>query len=103
MAKRKYRQGPFTNAEIAHIKKGFPEKTALDIALALNRSLNSVKAQLRKLGLRRQPRPKWSKTQIGKIRKLYPTTSTSQIANQLGFTLSQTKRKAMELGLKKRR
>ncbi len=102
MAKRKYRQGPFSDAEVRLIRRLFPQTETLEISGRLNRSNTSVKVKLAELGLRRQYEHIWSKREIALLKRLYPTTSASAIANQLDLKPSQVRRKARELGLEKK-
>ncbi len=102
MAKRKYRQGPFSDDEVRLIRQLFPKTETVEMAARLNRSLTSVKAKLRELGLRRQSDHIWSKQEIALLKRLYPTTSASAIANQLGLKPSHVRRKVRDLGLKKK-
>ena len=92
---------PFSNAEIALIKRLFPKTETLEIADRLNRPYWLIKAKLRELGLSRMKKREWSKEQIKRLRKLYPTTSAATIANELGFNLAQVRGKAKELKLKR--
>jgi hypothetical protein len=102
MAEKKYKQGPFLDAEVELIRRLFPKAETIEIAARLNRSNNSVRAKLRELGLRRQPEIIWSRQETALLKKLYPTTSTWALANQLGFKSFQVRRKARELDLKKK-
>ena len=102
MAKRKYKQGPFSDDEVELIRRLFPKTETLEITARLNRSNNSVKAKLRELGLRRRSENIWSSQKIALLKKLYPTTSTRAIANRLDKSMPATYRKAWELGLKKK-
>ena len=102
MAKRKYKQGPFSDDEVELIRRLFPKAETLEIAARLNRSNSSVKVKLRELGLRRQSENIWPRQEMALLKKLYPTTSTWALANQLGFKCFQVRRKARDLGLKKK-
>ena len=102
VAKRKYKQGPFSDDEVELIRRLFPETETFEIAARLNRSNDSVKAKLRELGLSRQSENIWSRQKIALLKKLYPTTSTRALANRLDKSMPATYRKAWELGLKKK-
>jgi len=102
VAKKKYKQGPFSDDEVRLIRRPFPRTETLEIAARLNRSNNAVKAKLRELGLRRQSENIWSSREMALLKKLYPTTSTSAIANRLDKSPAATYRKAHDLGLKKK-
>jgi len=102
MAKRKYRQGPFSDAEVRLIRRLFPKTETVEMAARLNRSLTSVKAKLRELGLYRRSENIWSKREIAQLKRLYPATSMWTIANQLGLKFSHVRRKARQLRLRKK-
>ncbi len=102
MAKRKYKQGPFSDDEVELIRRLFPRTETLEIAARLNRSNDSVKAKLRELGLSRQSENIWSSREIALLKKLYPTTSTRALANRLDKSLRAIYHKAWDLGLKKK-
>ena len=102
IAKRQYKQGPYTRNEIALLKKEYPAESAVLMAYKLNRSLISVQRELRRLGIGRRKKSEWSPAQLRLLRSAYKETATWEIANRLGKTPSEVKRKAAALKLKKR-
>ena len=54
IAKRPYIQGPYSKAEIALLKKGYPATSAVVLAGKLKRTLVSVQKQLREMRIGRR-------------------------------------------------
>ena len=102
IAKRTYKQGPFTKQEIAILKSRYPATTGVVLAGMLNRSLVSVQRQLREMGIGRREKSGWTPKQLNVLRKLFRDSATWEIANRLGKSPSEIKRKAASLRLKKR-
>jgi hypothetical protein len=101
IAKRPYIQGPYSKAEIAFLKKGYPATSAVVLAGKLKRSLVSVQKQLREMHIGRRKESGWTVAQLGFLRRNYKETATWEIANRLNKTPSVVKHKAAELKLKK--
>jgi hypothetical protein len=101
IVKRPYKQGTYTKQEVALLKKEYPVKSAVVLAVKLKRSLISVQRQLRRLHIGRRRQSSWTPKQLKLLRKIYKATATWEIANQLDKTPSEIKRKAAELRLKK--
>jgi hypothetical protein len=101
IAKRPYKQGAYTKQEIALLKEQYPAISAVSLAAKLKRSLVSVQKQLRKMGVSKRKKSRWTLRQRKLLRRIYKTTPIWQLANQLNKTPSEIKRKAAELGLKK--
>lgn len=99
--KRPYKQGTYTKQEVALLKKEYPAKSAVVLAVKLKRSLISVQRQLRRLHIHRRKKSSWTPRQLKLLRRIYKATATWEIANQLDKTPSEIKRKAAELHLKK--
>ena len=102
IAKRPYKQGPYTKQEIALLKKEYPATSAVVVASKLNRSLISVQRELRQLGIGRRAKSSWTPAQLKLLRSAYKDTATWEIANRLDKTPSEVKHKAAVLKLKKR-
>jgi hypothetical protein len=94
-------QGPYSKAEIAFLKKGYPATSAVVLAGKLKRSLISVQKQLREMHIGRRKESGWTAAQLGYLRRNYKETATWEIANKLNMTPSVVKHKAAELKLKK--
>jgi FixJ family two-component response regulator len=99
--KRPYKQGTYTKSEVALLKKEYPAKSAVVLAVKLKRSLVSVQRQLRRLHIHRRRKSSWTPRQLKLLRRIYRDTATWEIANQFNKTPSEVKRKAAELRLKK--
>jgi hypothetical protein len=101
IAKRPYIQGPYSKADIALLKKGYPATSAVVLAGKLKRSLVSVQKQLREMHIGRRKESGWTAAQLRFLRRNYKETATWEIANRLNKTPSVVKHKAAELKLKK--
>jgi hypothetical protein len=101
IAKRPYIQGPYSKAEIALLKKGYPAASAVVLAGKLKRSLVSVQKQLREMHIGRRKESGWTAVQLRYLRRNFKETATWEIANRLNKTPSVVKHKAAELKLKK--
>ncbi|MCJ7730027.1 MAG: hypothetical protein MUO27_09155 [Sedimentisphaerales bacterium] len=99
--KRPYKQGTYAKQEVALLKKEYPAKSAVLLAVKLKRSLISVQRQLRRLHIGRRRQSSWTPKQLKLLRSIFKATATWEIANQLDKTPSEIKRKAAELHLKK--
>jgi len=102
IAKRPYKQGPYTKQEIAILKSRYPATSGVALAGTLNRSLVSVQRELREMGIGRREKAGWMPGQLKVLRKLFRDSPVWEIANRLGKSPSEIKRKAASLGLKKR-
>ncbi len=102
IAKRPYKQGPYTREEIAVLKRNYPATSAVVLAVQLKRSLVSVQRELRRLGIGRRKKSVWTSNQLAMLRRKFRQTATWELANRLNKTPSEVKRKAADLGLKKK-
>jgi hypothetical protein len=84
------------------LKKDYPATSAVVLAGKLKRSLVSIQAQLRKMGISKREKSDWTAAQINYLRKNFRETPTWEIANKLDKTPSIVKHKASELKLKKK-
>jgi hypothetical protein len=101
IAKRPYKQGPYSKQEVALLKKKYPATSAVELAAELKRSLVSVQKQLRELGIGRRKTTDWTPKQLRLLRRIYKDTATWEIANWLDKSPSDVKHRAAELRLKK--
>ena len=102
MAEAKKRiKGPWSAKESNTLKKLFREKTVLEIAYELNRSVGGVRARATELGLRKRMERAWTNKEVAELKKKYSNTATWIIANKFIRSSSAVRRKALELGLKK--
>jgi hypothetical protein len=101
IAKRPYKQGPYTKQEIALLAKSYPAKSAVVLAAQLRRSLISVQKQLREMGIGKRKKSDWTPKQLRMLRSAYKETATWEIANRLNKSPSEIKHKAAEMRLRK--
>ena len=102
MAEAKKRiKGPWSAKESNILKKLFREKSVLDIAFELNRSVGAVRYQATELGLKKRVERAWTKKELSEMKKKYSNTATWIIANKFNRSSSAVRRKALELGLRK--
>jgi hypothetical protein len=95
-------KGPWSAKELATLKKLFRDKSVLDIAFELNRSVGAVRYKATELGLRKRIERPWTTKELNRMKKEYATTATWIIANSFNRSSSAVRRKARELGLSKR-
>jgi len=103
---------PWTEAEVAQLKRLYPKTSDKDLAVILARSVWGVMGKARGLGLakdyaggyRRQQcyNPvAWSVEEEQLLTGLFPTTPNEEIAEQIGRTLDAIANKARKMGLRK--
>lgn len=92
--------GIFTEAENAYLLNNYPKKTQAEIAQVLNRKVEAVKDRIKKLGLSKVPKQKWSKEEEALLKKIWHRENNymKYFPNR---TRSSVMYKAFGLGLKR--
>jgi Zn-dependent peptidase ImmA (M78 family) len=96
--------GPWSDDEIALIKKLYAEKPTKELAKQLGRSLPAVRYRAHMLGLKRkiQYEGRWTPEDIALLKELYPECPLGEIAKRLGRTVNAVANRAHQLGIKRK-
>ena len=90
---------PYTEEDIAYIRKWYGRKSAAQIAKHIKHSLRGVQWKVRELGLNQPRTDLWTEEQVSLLRRLYGTMLMPEIARRVGKSAKSIAQKSMKLGL----
>ncbi|MFA6185997.1 MAG: hypothetical protein WC770_02130 [Phycisphaerae bacterium] len=89
----------WTNQELKQLEHWHGKLSKKAIAAKLGRSVQSVKAKAKHIGLRKPPI--WTAKNIAILKKYFPFETNPQVAKRIGTNPSSIRLKAIEFGLKR--
>ncbi|RLG78532.1 MAG: hypothetical protein DRO14_00420 [Thermoprotei archaeon] len=91
----------WSKEEIEVLRKVYPDAGAKKVAELIGRSVDSVVAKAKELGIRRKRKVVWTDEMVGFLVSNYNVMTMDEIAEYLGVDSVDVLNKARQLGLKK--